>query len=222
MQLTKNAQVFTADNEQVGEVERVVLDPKTKEVSHIVVRKGFLVPADKVVPIDLIASATGNRVVLRDTAQQLGKLEKLPDFEEREFIFLDESEFAKTAQGSHVAQPLYWYPPRYDVAYEGSELPQLYPTPPYVVETERNIPEGSIALKEGAVVFSSDGERLGTVDRILTGPEADQASHIIVTKGLLHHEKKLVPTVWIDEVFEDRIQLTIGASVFKALRDYEE
>jgi uncharacterized protein YrrD len=40
MQFTQNANVFTAQGQQVGSLKRVVLDPQTKEVTHIVVEKG--------------------------------------------------------------------------------------------------------------------------------------------------------------------------------------
>ena len=43
MQFKQGATVSTYDGKNVGHVDRVVLNPKTKEVTHIVVRKGLLV-----------------------------------------------------------------------------------------------------------------------------------------------------------------------------------
>jgi sporulation protein YlmC with PRC-barrel domain len=34
MQFKENTSVFTAHGEQVGDIDRVVLDPRTKEVTH--------------------------------------------------------------------------------------------------------------------------------------------------------------------------------------------
>ena len=58
MEIKRNAKVTTADGKDVGRVDRVVIDPQSKEVSHLVIRQGFLFTEDKVVPIDLVSAAT--------------------------------------------------------------------------------------------------------------------------------------------------------------------
>ncbi len=42
MQFKRGAEGFTADGRKVGGIDRVVIDPRTREVSHVVIRKGFL------------------------------------------------------------------------------------------------------------------------------------------------------------------------------------
>ena len=42
MQFKENARVITAGGQKVGRIDRVVLDPKSKELTHLVVKKGFL------------------------------------------------------------------------------------------------------------------------------------------------------------------------------------
>ncbi|MBN2390589.1 MAG: PRC-barrel domain-containing protein, partial [Anaerolineae bacterium] len=51
MEFIKNAPVFTATHERVGHVDRVVINPQTEEVTHIVIRKGFIFAENKVLPI---------------------------------------------------------------------------------------------------------------------------------------------------------------------------
>ena len=87
MQFKDGTAVFTSTGEEVGHIDRVVIDPGTKEVTGIVVRKGFLFTEDKVVPISLIAAATDERVTLREDA---GDLQALPDFEETHYIAYDD------------------------------------------------------------------------------------------------------------------------------------
>jgi uncharacterized protein YrrD len=82
MEFIKNAPVFTAKNERVGHVDRVVIDPQTKEVTHIVIRKGFIFAESKVLPISLVASG-GEQIMLRENA---GDLHAFPRFEERNFV----------------------------------------------------------------------------------------------------------------------------------------
>ena len=72
MQFKRGANVYTADGDRVGDVERVVLDPRSKEVTHIVVDKGFLFDDDRVVPLNLIAGVEDDADVhLREDAGDL-------------------------------------------------------------------------------------------------------------------------------------------------------
>ena len=73
----KNATVLAANGQEVGSINRVVLSPESKMVTHIVVRKGSLLNrVDKVVPVDLIAETTDERIKLRDEAGDLSSLRR--------------------------------------------------------------------------------------------------------------------------------------------------
>src|SRR6185295_6628330 len=100
MQFKQGANVSTYDGKYVGNVDRVVLNPKTKEVTHIVVRKGFLFSEDKIVPLSVIASATDQGVMLR---QDAGNLDDLPPFEETHYVGLDEEETRTAAYPAGLA-----------------------------------------------------------------------------------------------------------------------
>jgi sporulation protein YlmC with PRC-barrel domain len=39
MQFKNNAEVFTSNGQEVGRINRVVLDPVTKEVTHVIIPK---------------------------------------------------------------------------------------------------------------------------------------------------------------------------------------
>jgi len=222
MQFKRGADVFTSDGEKVGEIERVVIDPKTDEVTHVVVEKGFLLTVDKVVPISLIGPATEDRVTLREDA---GDLEALPDFEDRHYVLLGD-EGLKEASSRGYARPLHWYPPVRTTWWHGGGYlgyPGFfgYPVPPYVVETERNIPEGTVALKEGAEVITKGGEHVGDLEAVLTDPEEDRATHLVISQGLLLKERKLVPTSWVSTVMSDQVHLAVGVRLIEGLREYE-
>src|SRR5687768_6013882 len=77
MLFKKGVDVFSSDNEKIGTLDRVVMDPKTKEVTHIIVREGFLYTEDKVVPMDLIGSVTDERIDLQGSKEHL---DELPDY----------------------------------------------------------------------------------------------------------------------------------------------
>jgi uncharacterized protein YrrD len=222
MRFNDGANVFTSGGDKVGSLDRVVIDPQSREVTHVVVRKGFLFTEDKVVPVSLIGAATKDRVTLREDA---GDLEALPDFEETHYIPLDDAEAGATFPAGH-ARPLYWYPSAgltwwSPTGYPGYAGNLGYPKPEYVARTERSIPEGLVALEEGAKVISSDNNHVGDIEAVLTDPKEDRATHLLITQGLLLKERKLVPTAWISKVREKKVHLGVGSKFVEQLPDYQ-
>jgi sporulation protein YlmC with PRC-barrel domain len=211
MQFRQNASVYTVDGKKVGRIDRVVLDPQTKEVTHLVVRKGLLLTEDKVVPVDLIGAATDKGVTLRE---DVSNLEALPVFEETHYIQATEAP-PSTAPGD--ALPLYWDPRFGDVP----PIAAADPSTPHVIhvieETEQNIPEGTVALKEGAKVIAADGKQVGTVEQVLTDPRLDRATTLVIAQGLLVKERRRVPINWVSEVKEDEIHLAVGSHTIDEL-----
>jgi sporulation protein YlmC with PRC-barrel domain len=209
MQLKRDSTVFTASGQEVGRVDRVVLDPETKEVTHVVVRKGLFFAQDKVVPIRLIANATETRAILREDA---GDLQALPNFEETHFVAGNEPE-----PGNH--SPVANYRP--------SIIPDALSIPgggasrasgsAHITQIKENIPEGTVALKEGAKVITSDGKHVGTVEQVHTDPQAGRATHLIISKGVLLKERKRVPADWVSEVKADEIHLSVAAHAIDEL-----
>lgn len=219
MQFKQGTRVYTSDGQDAGSIDRVVLNSNTKEVTHIVVRKGFLFTEDKIVPLNLIASADDVRVVLQRDA---GKLDDLPPFEETHYVPLDETEVNTTAYPTGMASPLYWYPPMGGwMGYAGYRYGYSYP-PPYPTETEQNIPEGTVALKEGAEVVSADNQHVGTLKRIFTESQDNRATHFLLSDGFLFKEKKIVLVSWIRKIQKDKVYLGVGAAVINRLREYQE
>ncbi len=209
MQFKRGAEVFTADGKQVGRIDRVVLDPKNKEIIGVVVRKGLLFTEDKVVPAGLIATATEDRVTLRE---KTGNLDDLTDFEERHYVPLNQPSDGSTPM---FAPPVFWYPPI------GAAVP--YPGftgQPYVTETEQHIPQGTVALREGAPVVSFDDKNVGGVDRIITGPDGREVTHLIISEGTLVKTRKLIPITWVDDVMEDQVRLGVDADLIAGLPEY--
>src|ERR671924_395888 len=102
MELKEGTSVFTASGEEVGKINRFVLDPATNEVTHIVVEKGWLLPEDKVVPIGMVSTATEERVALNQTVEDL---DQLPLFEETHFVALTDEEIDSAAASAYRYAP---------------------------------------------------------------------------------------------------------------------
>lgn len=206
MQFKNDTSVFTADGQEVGQIDRVVLDPRTKEVTHVVIREGLLLTTDKVVPLDLIAKADEDHIIL-----QTETVEALPDFEEHHFITLDGEELPPSYLPEHAA-PMYWYP---FGAEQGVRQYVRHPHQPYIIETERNIPQQTVAVKEGAKVMSADGEHVGNIERVFVDPDTDRVTTFLVSKGLVLKERMFVPKAWVADFGEREVQLAVSAKLLE-------
>jgi uncharacterized protein YrrD len=213
MRYVKGSEVFNATGEKVGTLDRVVIDPRTNEVINLIVGKGILFREDKVIPVTLVDVANEEQIKLKETHQDIEK--DFPNFEESHYITLDPSEA--------VEQPvdaIYWYPPA-SYGWPVGAYPGYYMPPRYVLKTERNIPEGSVALEEGARVVSRDEKHIGNVEQLIAEPEDNRITHFVVGEGFLLKAHKLVPAYWISKVEEDQIQLSVDAQLFERLPEYQ-
>ncbi len=216
MELKEGTIVFTQSGEEVGKINRFVLDPTTNEVTHIVVQKGWLLPEDKVVPIAMVSTATEDRVVLN---QKIEDLDQLPLFEEAHFVELNQADVTAIGPSSYRYAPAYyWYPPAGFISYPGFG-PGYYGWPP--VETTRNIPADTVPLKEGADVISSDGKHVGDVERLFVDRDSNRATHFLISEGLLFKERKLVPAHWVRSVEEDKVHLAVPSILLERLPAYQ-
>jgi uncharacterized protein YrrD len=216
LQFKEGADVYTADGEKAGTVNRVVIDPLTDEVTHLVVSKGWLFVTEKVVPIHLIEEATEDRVELT----LIEDLEMLPVLKERHFLTVYGTE------ETPYERPVVWYPPLgtawwRPAGYLHYPAPFGYSEPPYVVQTEKNIPPGTVAMKEGAEVVASDGESVGEVARVFADSYSGRVTHVIISQGLLQQEEKLVPTTWVVGIQEDQVHLAVRSQAIEDLPAYK-
>lgn len=216
MRFKKGANVVTRNGRQAGVIDRVVIEPKSKMVTDLVVRKGWLFPEDKVIPIDQVMETTKDEdnVVLNEDID----LDALLNYEELHYVVVDEEERAKMDYSATYASPLYAYPP-----YTFASLP---PTgarpgaPTYRVEEELSIPEDTVALAPGIRVVTSDGTHVGNVEEVLTESTTQEATHFIVSQGLIFTERKMVPTAWVDRITKDEVTLWVSARQLEHLPAY--
>lgn len=216
MQFTDNAHVFTIDRQTVGRITHVVLDPKTKKVTHIVVRQGIIFKEDKLVPIDLFESSCPEGVILREG---IGDLHGLTKFEEERYVPVDITQDVEAAKLAGMVGAVYPYPPSDPVRY--AQQTEKRPQPPvhrFVRDTKQNIPLGEIALKEGARVVSADDVHVGNIESVLVDLQTDYVTEFVVSKHvLLAKTRKLVPVSWVESVYEDTVYLNVEAMAVKAL-----
>src|SRR5512139_3698231 len=102
MQFKQGASVVTVDGKEAGHIKRVVIDPESKEITHLVIQQGLLQKKDKVVPIAVITIGPEGQLTAHIKSDELALL---PDFEEERYSLADEG------RGEDV--PLASVPPPY-------------------------------------------------------------------------------------------------------------
>jgi len=186
-----------------GHSSAIVLNPVTKEVTHLAVRtKGFL-SDEYLVPVGLIAESTPERISLSCSRAELAKC---PPFEKTVLIGVDgaevgssDADFALSA--SYASMPGGEYPG-----------PMLPPT-----LQEEQLPEGELSIHPGASVEATDG-RVGQVHEFVIDPTNDRVTHLVLREGHLWGKKEVtIPLDQIDRIDEDVIYLKLDKAAVERL-----
>jgi uncharacterized protein YrrD len=77
-------------------------------------------------------------------------------------------------------------------------------------------------FKENAKVYLADGQEAGTLDRVVIDPVNKEVISVIVHKGILFTEDKVVPVSLIQQASGDKVVLRPGAGDMEMLFDFEE
>jgi uncharacterized protein YrrD len=204
LDITNDTDVYTAHDEHVGSVGRIVLDPRTRAVSHVVVRKGLLFREDRLVPIGDIATATAERINLR---RGIAADDLLP-FEEQYYEQLPEADQPAGApeQGVRFAMPL--------SGGFGEAMPVV--DAELVPVSQRNIPDRLTAMEAGVPVFASDHHDLGRLERIVAS-DRGEPTHIVVLDSGLRPDRRLVPIDWVVAITEEAIALRADRATVEAV-----
>lgn len=216
MELKQNSIVKSATGETVGRVSHFVIDPRTNEISHLIVEKGFLFMEDRVVPMQAVAHSSGDEITL---APGKGEPEDFPLFDQSYYV--KPGEYSTEPDTFPSLSTYYYYPP---VTVAGGVPatamaggPRLDAT---IAEATEELPDNSVALRKGADVYSSDGHLVGQIDQVVTAPDSSRVSHVIMSQGLLMKTYKLLPIHWLGEMSSERVDLGTSKTVIDDLPDY--
>jgi sporulation protein YlmC with PRC-barrel domain len=192
MEFKEGVPVYTPDGRHVGRVDYLVVDPGSRQVTHIVIRQGRLLVEDKVAAVAELSTVTEDRIVLG------GDPGKLPPFEEAHYVPF--AEYGESGWGTGPV-PLLWGGWR---AGGGTFLDMIE-------HTTRNIPDGEVAVAEGARVEDVHGEHIGHVLELVTDPTSGHITHLVVEAGhLWGKHSKAIPINWVSGFAEDHVTLAVG------------
>jgi sporulation protein YlmC with PRC-barrel domain len=183
-----NADVHCLDG-FVGRPTYVIVNPITKEVTHLVVRENQSPHAEHLVPVRLVKETTPDLVLLGCVKSKLATL--------RPFI--------ETAYVQAILP---------EVDYAGDEYlisPLTVPVLRHVLVKQKYeaIPPGELTIHRGTRVEATDG-RVGRIDEFVIDPENGHITHMTLREGHLWGDKEIsIPVSEIAEIEEDVVHLKL-------------
>ena len=161
LQFTIGARASCTDG-HCGEVRRLIIDPATEIVTHLVIQPGHRQEAGRLVPVRLVETADGD-IRLRCTRAEFGELDHAA---ERDLVAGAES--PQIVEHGGVT---------------GAALRQT-------TVLEDVIPVGETEVGPGEPVHAVDGE-IGRVQGFLVSPGDDRVTHVLLQEGHLWGRKKI-------------------------------
>jgi len=215
--LRHGAHVESADGKDVGRLHSVVIDPRDNEVTHIVVNTGphfpepgFGSPELRDVPIDSVEDAGDEKVVLRCTREEFGKL---PPHVETDF-----APAAVTPQEVERADAVHriW---NIGVALAAS-LANAATGIAVPAETVRKASFGREILNDAPVWRLQPHSHIGDVERVLVDENTDEIRDLVIRRGALFHEDVVLPVDYVTEILDGVIHVQISDDELRGLQEY--
>jgi hypothetical protein len=177
-----------------GHVSRVVIDPVSAVVTHLVVEPEHRQGLGKLVPLDLV-DATPDHVTLQCT---LAEFDHLPAAEETHFKPGSDG-LGGYATGQVLSWPYFGLGPGVVLGVGNVDLPVTYDT----------VPLGEVAIRRGEPVHASDGD-IGHVEGLVIEPGQHHVTHVLLQEGhLLRRKEVAIPITAVTSEHGDGIHLNL-------------
>lgn len=192
MDVPVNAEVHCTEG-LCGRSTYIILNPRTEQVTHLVVKQKRSPHTERLVPIDEVVETSSNTIWLRCSERELEKMEL---FIETDFVRSDIPEY----RGDPYAMWPYVIP-------KTVEVPVIH----------EHLPPGELAVRRGAQVKARDGH-VGQVDEFLVDPTTGYITHLVLREGHLWGQKDVtIPVSQIDHIEEDIVYLKLDKRSIEAL-----
>lgn len=195
------SEVIGKDGNKLGSVDFVVVRPDTYEVTDLVVGTGWLLGRDILVPIAEVEGVRNGKVQLSLNKDQLDQHQDYIDVH-------------------YTAPPAGWIPPA-GYLYPPSGV--LWPVGAYYPEATSvtvNAPPGTMGISQGMEVRSSDGHKVGEVQKLEVDPRTDDVTDIVIQHGFIFHHDTTLPIQLVSGIREGTINLTLTQDQLK--QQYEQ
>jgi len=171
----------------VGRLSRVVIDPVSRELTHLVVEPGRRPDEDRLVPVDLVDLGAEGIRLRCDTA----RFEDLERAQHTEYLP------ATAGQLGYPADQSMWLP-YFPLGVAGRGAPRPRPgTREADVDlaetravTYERVPAGEVQVRRGQPVHATDGE-IGRVQGLVVDPRDHHVTHVLLDEGHLWGKKQV-------------------------------
>jgi sporulation protein YlmC with PRC-barrel domain len=198
MEIPLNAHVFCG-SELCGHSRFVVIEPRTHQLTHFVVKTINLIdPIELVVPIEWVEKACCHSILLNHTHPELLEL---PQLESLDTLAIWDPELG--------------YFPQHAVLWPISLA--RFP------RAQFNIPRGEELLEQGSEIRAADGRRIGWVDEFVIDPHSGEITHLVMREGHFWHPKIVsVPVRFIHKIEKEIIYLSLDELAAEQLPEAEK
>jgi sporulation protein YlmC with PRC-barrel domain len=187
---------------EVGRIERVVLDREWYEVTHLVIKHGGpLNPRHILIPVDWVIASMPERVRIDRTEEEISAL---PNFEVQHYVNLEQLDQEHIEHPRSKVKPSDWI--NYFVPLFANAFGDPYHTPGVVV-TDQMLTSSESVIRRGISVESCDGHKLGEVQEVLLSAPDWRLSAIIIARGFVLKHPMRMPADWIAKIERERILL---------------
>jgi sporulation protein YlmC with PRC-barrel domain len=187
-----------------GDLKRVVVDPVTRTLTHLVVEPRHRLGAGHLVPIDLVASTAAEEIRLRCTGSEFQALEEA---EETQFL-----PGASGQWGYGQQQMLSW--PYYGLGMGGMGVGGIgmggamgIGAGPQATTFHR-VPVGEVEVRRGEHVHATDGA-IGRVQGLVIDPSDHHVTHFLLDEGHLWGQKRVAIPISAVTGVDDGVRLNL-------------
>ena len=213
-EFTIGADVSCSDG-PVGKVNRVVVDPVARALTHLVVEPGFRQGPSRLVPLDLVVSGGGGGEIRLSCTR--AEFENLEPAEETKFIPRTTS-FGSFGAGDVLSWPYYGAGGAGDLdgvggaggmgAEDGSPVSRKI--------TYDTVPVGEVGVRRGQPVLATDGA-IGKVQGLVIHPDTGHVTHVLLQEGHLWGRKDVAIPIKAVTRTDDGITLSMTKEQVKDL-----
>ena len=208
MAVQLGAHVRTSDDQAVGSIERLIVDPASAEVRAAVIRKGLILTEDIRIPLSALQERPDGELRLSCTADQV---KELPRFHDAEY----------TAPPAGYASPL-GYPSAallwpvdcpLPVPTAGTPRPSLAESDE--VLRQRGVDLDKVVIAQGSDIIDRDGDKVGEIHSVTVDATTGRPTKITIRKGILFTEDVELSADTIERVTDERVYLTLDKEQLK-------
>lgn len=195
--------VVSCEDGECGELERVLVEPGTDAVTHLVVEPRHRKGEARLVPIDLVDTAGARAVRLHCTLAQFDALDPAEETEIRGGVAVDWESQAAEQQ----VMGRYWGSG--NPGLEGPERPTTGMRMERRAVDFDSIPDGEGEISQGQQVHAVDGP-IGRVQGIVADAKDHRMTYVLLAEGHLWGRREIaVPVSAVKFVVDDGVHLSL-------------